>query len=777
MIHPRVLFLGDPAAATPWVGIAKKLARACYGLKIANKVYHLGSGVTIRVENTFPIAGKLAGISKVWIEAGSEIARFLVYPRDASNPRGFYSVSPLAFRHPGSPRDLLDLLRNPRYNNIAQLLVTPTSIKVAKDNLYQLSGNHFFYKRVYDEKAKKFVVPSMTLYSWLGSPAGDGGFSSAGGIYINSYSGTNAGISYYDANGTRKNVMRAIFKEGEIFKSFGTAEYPDLAYGMISGFSIKDIEYQDAYDNTQTFTVYLVAFTFVAGTAKKHNTEIHIYDLDWNELKVITLFDFGTYTYKPLYHPVRFNHDSTECVMINFYSASAFDEKVETAVCSLLYEANKEGELTVTENITRDIISIRGRRGSNIVPVQTTSGTRTTTTYDGTYTFITPQYPIAVNYNKDNEKVFVYYNGERNITYHYNGSVEKTYTDPGGTLVSTVTDTESTESDVSNGVLSFFGNEIFISNTYESSASLSYFVGVSTESATANETTSNTQQSATILYIDIPYEFLILCEASSAKSECSPSITYSKDGPSCEFNFSGVDYEIQTLGAYKIYQGRRNPKTIATYSDTETHSASAQGSSFSPGGSSETRTITLSYTVNCGSTQNSDSVSCTIENDDPLVYRNNSTRLTSFGVKIGWSSVGVYAGLDATVPLVSASDVDYGVVPIYGPSQYTIRVENAGSYYSTNVDTRGPFYGETYADFSYCVDMRVKFGTEYPWLMTYKLVHDYRSNAQYPPTVFPNNFTVLGAWTNGGYVQDISKPGRFNEFVSESLLLGPIGLY
>ena len=68
MIHPRVLFLGDPAAATPWVGIAKKLARACYGLKIANKVYHLGSGVTIRVENIFPIAGKLAGISKAWIE-------------------------------------------------------------------------------------------------------------------------------------------------------------------------------------------------------------------------------------------------------------------------------------------------------------------------------------------------------------------------------------------------------------------------------------------------------------------------------------------------------------------------------------------------------------------------------------------------------------------------------------------------------------------------------------------------------------------------------------
>jgi len=99
MIHPRVLFLGDSAAATPWVGIAKKLARACYGLKIANKVYHLGSGVTIRVENTFPIAGKLAGISKVWIEAAAGFGDFLgvvwlpeglmLTPRSTSAPYGY----------------------------------------------------------------------------------------------------------------------------------------------------------------------------------------------------------------------------------------------------------------------------------------------------------------------------------------------------------------------------------------------------------------------------------------------------------------------------------------------------------------------------------------------------------------------------------------------------------------------------------------------------------------------------------------------------------------
>jgi hypothetical protein len=83
------LFLGDPAAATPWVGIAKKLARACYDLKIASKLYKLGSGVTIRVENIFPLGGTLAGISKVWIEASIGTLFFSIYPKNSDNPYGW----------------------------------------------------------------------------------------------------------------------------------------------------------------------------------------------------------------------------------------------------------------------------------------------------------------------------------------------------------------------------------------------------------------------------------------------------------------------------------------------------------------------------------------------------------------------------------------------------------------------------------------------------------------------------------------------------------------
>jgi hypothetical protein len=90
--------------------------------------------------------------------------------------------------------------------------------------------------------------------------------------------------------------------------------------------------------------------------------------------------------------------------------------------------------------------------------------------------------------------------------------------------------------------------------------------------------------------------------------------------------------------------------------------------------------------------------------------------------------------------------------------------------------TRGPAYGESYSNFSYCVDQRIKFGLDYPWLLSFKLIHNFEVT-QAPSEYLPANFTALGAWTNGGYVQDISQPGRFNEFLSESLLLGPIGLY
>jgi hypothetical protein len=85
------LFLGDPAAATPWVGIAKKLARACYNLKIVSKVYQLGSNVKIRVENIFPLAGQLNGICKVWIEAENVLTRRFVYSqRNNAYPFGFF---------------------------------------------------------------------------------------------------------------------------------------------------------------------------------------------------------------------------------------------------------------------------------------------------------------------------------------------------------------------------------------------------------------------------------------------------------------------------------------------------------------------------------------------------------------------------------------------------------------------------------------------------------------------------------------------------------------
>ncbi len=773
MIHPRVLFLGDPAAATPWVGIAKKLARACYDLKIASKLYKLGSGVTIRVENIFPLGGTLAGISKVWIEATvSGIANFLVYPRDQSNIRGFYSEIQLAFRHPISLSDYATILGEPSFYNIAKL---------------QLSGNQFFYKRVYDEEKEIFVLADNIAYSWLGSNVGDGGFPPTDwndGYYIISNSGT--GVKYIDAGGTSRTLLRAIYSEGVIFKAFPSADYPDLANSYISGFSIKDIEYLDSDEVTQTLTIYLVAFTFLSGT-NIYDTEIHIYDSLWNELKSIKLFDWSSYLSKYLLHPVRFNHDATECVMLNFYSSAAFNDKVETAICTLEYEVDEDGNLTITENITRTTVNIRASRGPNIVPAVDTAityppgytVTTTTTTYDDEYVYTTPQYPIAVNYNEENEMCFAYYSSVYTESFLYNLVAVSKTTNPGGTLVETSSVESSANEINSTGTFTFIDNEIILLNTYSSSTSQenSYDHLNNIESIVANEfETTNSQQTAKIMYIDVSLQFLIIAETSSTKSPCSPSITYTRNGSDCEFDFSGVDYEIQSSGYYKIYQKDRKPKTIATYSDTETHSASAQGTGFDIGESSETRDVTFSYNCDCGSTSSNDSVGYTVTRNDPLVFGNNVTSLTSFGVTIGWSSGTVYSGLTATPPSRSTSLLDWGVISIFGPEGYGLRNVNSGSYYSTNVMTRGPAYGESYSNFSYCVDQRIKFGLDYPWLLSFKLIHNFEVT-QAPSEYLPANFTALGAWTNGGYVQDISQPGRFNEFLSESLLLGPIGLY
>lgn len=98
MIHPRVLFIGDPAAAAPYVGIAKKLARQTFNARIRSKTYKLGDA-TIRVENTLPAKETFGegyqqmfgGICKVWIQAGKAE---LVYQFGCTTPTVTYVGDP-----------------------------------------------------------------------------------------------------------------------------------------------------------------------------------------------------------------------------------------------------------------------------------------------------------------------------------------------------------------------------------------------------------------------------------------------------------------------------------------------------------------------------------------------------------------------------------------------------------------------------------------------------------------------------------------------------------
>lgn len=80
----RLLFEGDPAAAAPWVGLAKKLARQTFMARIRNKTYIVADGVQIRVENLLPqpkgfgsgFTQQFGGTSKVTILASSGISGY-----------------------------------------------------------------------------------------------------------------------------------------------------------------------------------------------------------------------------------------------------------------------------------------------------------------------------------------------------------------------------------------------------------------------------------------------------------------------------------------------------------------------------------------------------------------------------------------------------------------------------------------------------------------------------------------------------------------------------
>ena len=568
-------------------------------------------------------------------------AYFLVYPRDELHSNGFYAAIPFPFRHPSSLIDYYDLLGQGIFYNIAKLEVTSNSIKIVEDNIYQLSGNQFFYKRIYDEEKERFVLADKIVYSWMGSPHGDCGFTPStlgGGYYVNQNSGT--GLGYLDAGTTFRNLMRAIYSEGVPFKIFSSISYPNLANSFISGFSIKDIEYLDSEEVTRTLTIYLVAFTFMLGT-NRWDTEIHIYDSGWNELKSIKLFDWSSYLYKHLVHPVRFNHDSTECVMLNFFSVAEFNEKAETAICTLEYEVNEDGDLSITENITRETVSIRQEVTPMPDPVVTTtyettetySISTTTTVGDGVSISTTAQYPVAVNYNDRNERVFAYYSCIGTTSEAINKTVVTKAEIPGPRRIySRNTGTYSIDSS-SVARFIFFDDDIILNNNSQIATEHEYYEEGSHEHQYGSGSNSNSKQEAKLFYIDVALQFLILCETSSVKSPCSPSISHVRDygygDPGTEsLSFTGVEYEIQSSGTYSIYQAGRKPRTIASYSDIETHNASATNSG-------ETREVTFSYTMECGSTRASDSISYTRTADNPL---DDGTNLTTYGAYMDFSA-------------------------------------------------------------------------------------------------------------------------------------------
>lgn len=198
MIHPRVLFIGDPAAAAPYVGIAKKLARQTFNARIRSKTYKLGDA-TIRVENTLPAKETFGegyqqmfgGICKVWIQAGDDGFGFIVLPRVHENQwMGWQKLDgtvqertvPVIYPRLYLNEKKLRYLPKIVDGNIVEENQPPVDLKsffgvaYSKENKKPvtisqwpllLAGNQFFYS--YD----KNTVIGRDVYSYWGSPAGD----------------------------------------------------------------------------------------------------------------------------------------------------------------------------------------------------------------------------------------------------------------------------------------------------------------------------------------------------------------------------------------------------------------------------------------------------------------------------------------------------------------------------------------------------------------------------------------------------------------------------
>jgi len=413
VIHPRVLFVGNPAAATPWVGLAKKLARECYDLKIANKVYKLGSGVIIRVENIIPIVGKLAGISKVWIEAGVEVLfDFILHPHSDLAVNGWWFSSELETER--------SVKATPHYPIHSIRFVSPAWInewtysyqrqnalyqddKLTRDQ-YLWCGNQFFTK-------DGPTVENKTYWSWWHSPCGDGpcpvNIDSTPRQRLTPYMSSSNGSLLYLANSSspyiQPNLTPCLFKNGVLFWSYSDQNITDTSNVV----DTDDVMVIGGVYPVSDSRLLVVIVSNVARTATFYDIKI-VSSSSWTKTTLLTLSN--TSINNSMRWPWRFNSTGTECVtIVELFASPVYSYIIWTV--SITYNEETDAYSAVlsdTDTYTARITNVT----TGSYSASLSGGTGTETSNSSMSRSVESEYsriPYAVSYDNNDNKVIAWY--------------------------------------------------------------------------------------------------------------------------------------------------------------------------------------------------------------------------------------------------------------------------------------------------------------------------------------------------------------------------------
>ena len=514
MIHPRVLFSGDPGAATPWVGLAKKLARVCYEQKIANRTYHLGGGVKIRVRNIFPNVGVLAGISKVWIEAGTPILYgFIFHPHSDSATEGWWFSTELVENRevktaPYYPKQSIRFTGSAWVNEWNYPYNRPNSLyknEIFTRDLDVWCGNQFFTKDGPDVKNK-------TYWSWWHSPHGDGplSFGTPTKQRLTPFLNGTYQLSYLSkvSPATYGILTPCVFKNGQLHWSYSDQNITDYTNTI----DADDVMIVGGVYPVSDTRLIVVIVSNSARTATFYDIKI-LSSTSWTKSTLLTLT--STTISGSIRWPWRFNSVGTECcTIVEISNSSPFYYKHRLWVIEISYNSGTDTYSASVSSADEYYIShdnVRaGYLNANLFSGVGTEVSEVTTNISVNSSNY--RVPYAVSYDASDTKIIAWYDvtGTTSSTYGFNDynavDQDEGYHDVSG---------ETTSTNVAHLTIGSSSYELYnytntsaFNESYTSAGPVGpndpYFI------VSISETQTSSAPATKILYIDVKNKTLIL---------------------------------------------------------------------------------------------------------------------------------------------------------------------------------------------------------------------------------------------------------------------------